>query len=107
VTITIPVRVDTLNLQVADNKAVLEAIQQLGVSMATTLQEIKDELAQIKSGVQTANAKATEQIALIAELRAQLEGQPALQQALDEIDALADDVIAAQGGTPALPPDQV
>jgi uncharacterized phage infection (PIP) family protein YhgE len=75
--------------------------------MAATLQEIKDELAQIKSGVQTANAKATEQIALIAELRAQLEGQPALQQALDEIDALADDVIAAQGGTPALPPDQV
>jgi len=81
--------------------------------MAATLQEIKDEIAQIRAGIGTAN---TANAAVVADLKDQIQklkdqiaaGTAITQQDLNDIDTGLDDIIAVQGGTvPPVVPDQV
>jgi len=66
-----------------------------------TLQEVKDELTAIKAGVDAVKVTAQEQIALIADLKAQIAaGSPVTQEQLDGLDTQADEILAALTPTP-------
>lgn len=89
--------------------AALSRFTNYGEQIMATLQEVQGELVSIKAGVDTSNALAAQQVAMIADLKAQLAaGSPVTQADLDDLDAKADAILAAQGAAPAgTPPDQV
>lgn len=73
-------------------------ISTVGGQILASLQELKDELATIKAGVDASNTAAADLKAQIQALKDQLANAGVVSQAdLDALDAQADAIIAAQG----------
>lgn len=76
----------------------LQTLEQQGLSIMATQQELSDELDQIKTAVDIVKAASVDQIAQIAALTAQLAaGTPVTQDQLDALDAKADSILVALG----------